>query len=94
MIPADLAPDVGRIEPVIVPVGDRRDRSQRQRKFPEIEEKESEKDLSEKPDEPGAEPPTPDSDDETDHTIDILVIGSIVPGRQHLPGHDLPLLIH
>jgi hypothetical protein len=103
VISAELAPDgVGRIDPVVVPVGDRRDRERRQREFPEIPEKDSEKEPPEaESDHTPADPParshdrpaSPEAEDD-DRTIDLLVLGLILPRRQQLPGGDLSALLH
>ncbi len=103
MISTELAPDgVGKVERVIIPVGDRRDREQRQREFPEIPEKDSEEDSpeTESSDTPSAppagsrdRPASPETEDD-DRTIDLLVLGLVLPTRQQLPGRSRPSLLH
>ncbi len=89
----DLQPDdVSRIDRVIPPVGDRRDRKSRQKPFPEIPEKNPE---------PVAESPPPvddrrprETDDDDDHSIDLLVLPLSLPTRQTLPSLDASILLH
>jgi hypothetical protein len=100
--PVQLAPEVGRIDPGVIPIGDRRDRERRQREFPEI----SERDSEEKPPEaesgetPGDGParsddrPASREQEDEDRTIDLLVLGLILPTRQQLPGRALASLLH
>jgi hypothetical protein len=95
MIGALLTPEgVGRIERVVVPIGDRRDRGAQQRPFPEIEEEEVDEESTDTPAKPETKLPVSDERAEDDPTIDLLVIGSIVPSRQKLPGFEADSLIH
>ena len=102
MISIELAPEIGRIDPGVIPVGDRRDREKRQREFPEIAEKDSEENPpdAESDDTPANTPtrshdrPDPRKKEDEDRTIDLLVLGLILPRRQQLPGCARPSLLH
>ena len=89
----ELQPDeVGRIDRVIPPVGERRDRKSRQKPFPEIPGKKSEKGAPKDP--PPTERRPPPTQDDDDHTIDLLVGGLLLPRRQSLPGSTGPIPLH
>ena len=85
--------DVSRIDRVVPPVGDRRDRKSRQKPFPEITDKED-------PKPPAAESPPPVDDhrppetDDDDQSIDLLVLPLSLPTRQALPSLDASILLH
>ena len=90
----DLQPDdVSRIDRVVPPVGDRRDRKSRQKPFPEITEKGNPKPAAESP------PPVDDrrpqeTDDDDDPSIDLLVLPLNLPTRQALPSLDASIPLH
>ncbi len=90
----DLQPDdVGRIDRVIPPVGDRRDRKSKQKPFPELPTDGDQKPAAETP------PPVDDrqpreTDDDDDHSIDLLVHPLTLPTRQTLPSPDRSILLH
>jgi hypothetical protein len=89
----ELHPDgVDRIGRVINPVGDRRDPKHRQKKFPEIPGDEDETPRPETP-APVDEDRRPAEDDD-DHTVDLLVLGLLLPTRQSLPSFDRPSRLH
>jgi hypothetical protein len=79
------AQGVRRIDGIVRPITDRRDRERQQRPFPPV----GESSESEQPDEetPQREPDDPeDTEEEEEHHIDVHVLGLILPTGQTLPG--------
>ncbi len=85
MISVELSPEgVGRVNPVVQRIGDRREPTSKRRPFPEVPgeaPEEEETDVPKPEDRPRPER-RPEGDDPT---IDLLVLGRALPTRQELP---------
>ena len=85
MITVELSPDgVGRVNPVVPRIGDRRDPSSKQKPFPKVPGEASEEEETDVPEPEDRPRPKRRAEDE-DPTIDLLVLGRVLPTRQELP---------